>query len=199
VTLEVFMPEEPEIDTEHLHEAIHEELEKEGGSLLRQVALTTALFAALAAVVAQQAGGTANEALALRTEATQLQAAASDQWAYYQAKGIKAAVQDAEANAWRAMGKSPPQEIVAKGQRYAQEQDEIQKEARKMEKERDATVEESKRLMRRHEFFAYAVALFQVAIALGAVTALTRIRWLWWGSMLLGLAGTVLFVLPRLQ
>jgi len=193
------MPEEPEVDTEHLHEAIHEELEREGGALLRQVALTTALFAALAAVAAQQAGGTANEALALRTEATQLQAAASDQWAYYQAKGIKAAVQDAEANAWRAMGKTPPPEIVAKGQRYAQEQDEIQKEARKMEKERDATVEESKRLMLRHEFFAYAVALFQVAIALGAVTALTRIRWLWFGSLLLGLAGAVLFVLPRMR
>ena len=193
------MPEEPEVDTEHLHEAIHEELEKEGGALLRRVALTTALFAALAAVAAQQAGGTANEALALRTEATQLQAAASDQWAYYQAKGIKAAVQDAEANAWRAMGKTPPPEIVAKGQRYVQEQDEIQKEAHKMEKERDATVEESRRLMTRHEFFAYAVALFQVAIALGAVTALTRIRPLWWGSLLLGLAGAVLFVLPRLR
>jgi len=125
------MPEAPEVETENLREAIHEELEKVGGALLRQVALTTALLAALAAVSAQQAGGTANEALALRTEATQLQAQASDQWAYYQAKGIKAAV--------------------------------------------------------------------QVAVALGAVTALTRIRPLWWASLALGVVGVILFLFPRLS
>ena len=60
------MPEEIEIDTEKLHEEIHEELEREGGSLLKMVALTTALFAALAAVAALRAGGTVNEALVMR-------------------------------------------------------------------------------------------------------------------------------------
>ena len=193
------MPEAPEVETENLREAIHEELEKEGGALLRRVALTTALFAALAAVAAEQAGGTANEALALRTEATQLQAQASDQWAYYQSKGIKAAVQEAVASTWRALGKAPPQELADAAKRYGQEQVEIQKEARRLEHERDATAAESKALMRRHEFFAYAVAVFQVAIALGAVTALTRIRPLWWASLALGVVGVVLFVLPRLS
>jgi len=42
------MPEGPEIETERLHEAIHEEVEHEGGSFLRRIALTTALFAAIA-------------------------------------------------------------------------------------------------------------------------------------------------------
>src|SRR5262249_28811209 len=100
------MPEEPEVETEKLHEMIHEQLEHAGGALLRRVALTTALLAAIAALAAEQAGGTANEALALRTEAAQLQAQASDQWAYYQAKGIKAEVREATANVWRAAGKS---------------------------------------------------------------------------------------------
>ena len=36
------MPEEIEIDTDKLQEAIHEEIEKEEGSLLRTIALTTA-------------------------------------------------------------------------------------------------------------------------------------------------------------
>lgn len=193
------MPEGPEVETENLREAIHEELEKEDSSLLRRLALTTALLAALAAVAAQQAGGTANEALALRTEAAQLQSAASDQWAYYQAKGIKAALQEAAANAWRAAGKSAPAEIEEKAKRYTSEQAEIQAEARKIEKERDAKVAESRELMHRHEFFAVAVALFQVAIALGAVTALTRIQPLWWASLLLGIAGAVLFALPWLH
>ena len=74
------MPEEPEVETERLHEAIHEELEREGGHLLRRIALTTALLAAVAAIASLRAGGTVNEALALKTDATRLQAEASDQW-----------------------------------------------------------------------------------------------------------------------
>ena len=42
------MPEEPELDMDKLHEEIHEEVEREGGSLLKAIALTTALFAAMA-------------------------------------------------------------------------------------------------------------------------------------------------------
>jgi len=193
------MPEEPEVETEKLHEAIHEAFEKEGGRLLRRVALSTALMAALAAVAAEQAGGTANEALALRTEAATLQSAASDQWAYYQAKGIKAAVQEAAASTWRALGKSPPAEIEATARRHVAEQAEIRAKARELEQERDARVRESKALMHRHEFFAYAVALFQVAIALGAVTALTHIRPLWWASLLLGLSGAALLILAHVR
>src|SRR5215470_11982271 len=120
--MEAPMPEDPEVETENLREANHEELEKEGGALLRRVALTTALMAALAAVAAEQAGGTANDALALRTEAAQMQNAASDQWAYYQAKGLKAAVEQAEASTWRALGKSPPAEIEAAASKHVAEQ-----------------------------------------------------------------------------
>ena len=73
------MPEEPEIDVDKLNERIHEEIEHKGGALLKTIALTTALFAALGAVAALLAGGTVNEALVLKTEATRLQAEASDQ------------------------------------------------------------------------------------------------------------------------
>src|SRR3954471_18602262 len=44
------MPEGPEVDLDKLRETIDEEIEKEGSALLRTVALTTALFAALAAI-----------------------------------------------------------------------------------------------------------------------------------------------------
>ena len=102
------MPEGPELETEKLHEAIHEEMEKEGGGFLRAIALTTGVLAAFAAVAALEAGSTVNEALVLKTEATRLQALASDQWAFYQAKGVKAAVQAASRSAWEALGKEPP-------------------------------------------------------------------------------------------
>jgi uncharacterized protein DUF4337 len=183
------MPESPEVETEKLHEAIHEELEKEGGALLRRIALTTALLAALAAVASLRAGGTVNEALALKTEATRLQAEASDQWAYYQAKGVKASVQDAIRASFAAAGKPAPADADEKASRYAEEQKEIADKAKEKEKERDAREREAERLMHEHHRHAAAVAFFQVAIALGAVAALTRLRLVWLGSLLVGLAG----------
>src|SRR6202162_4879835 len=116
------MPEGPEVPTETLTEEIREEFEHEGGALLKRIALTTALFAALAAIAALRAGATVNEALVLKTEAARLQAEASDQWAYYQAKGIKAAIQRASESAWLALGKQPPASFGEERQRYAREQ-----------------------------------------------------------------------------
>jgi hypothetical protein len=193
------MPEGPEIETEKLTEAIHEEVEKEGGSLLRSIALSTALFAALAAIAALRAGATVNEALVLKTEATRLQAEASDQWAYYQAKGIKAAVAEASGTSWLAIAKEAPPEYAANEKRYKAEQEEISKKAKEKEKERDAKSEEADHLLHLHHRFANAVALFQVSIALGAVAALTRNRLVWGGSLLLGVAAAVLFTVALLS
>ena len=193
------MPETPEIDTDRLHEAIHEELEHDGGRLVKQVALSTALLAALAAMAALMAGSTVNEALVLKGEATRLQAEASDQWAYYQAKGIKAAIQESAKDAWLAAGKTAPTGLEEAKQKYAREQSEIQKKAQQLEQARDAKSEEADHLLHRHHAFAGAVALFQVAIALGAIAALTRIRMVWAGSVVVGIAGVALFLLPYVR
>src|ERR1035438_6789523 len=123
------MPEGPEIETEKLQEAIKEELEREGGSFLKQISITTAILAVLAAIASLQAGDTVNKALVLKTEATRLQSEASDQWAYYQAKGIKAAVQEASRTPWLASGKEPPVAYEDKMQRYGKEQNEIRDKA----------------------------------------------------------------------
>ncbi len=188
------MPEEPEIETEKLHEAIKEEMEKEGGGFLKRIALTTAVLAAFAAVAALKAGSTVNEALVLKTESTKLQAQASDQWTYYQAKGVKAAIQDASATTWKALGKVPPPEFAQQVARYQGEQLEIKNLAEEREKERDEKSVEADHLLHTHHKFANTVALFQVSIALGALAALTRNRPIWFGSMLVGLSGIVIFV-----
>lgn len=193
------MPEEPEIDTDKLRETIDEEIEKDGGRLLRGIALTTAMLAALAAIASLQAGATVNEALVLKTEATRLQAEASDQWAFYQAKGIKAAVATAGAEEWRALGKSVPAELTQRAAKEANDQAGIRQQAEAKEHERDAKSNEADRLLERHHKFANAVALFQVAIALGAVAALTRLRLVWFGSMLLGFGGLMLSLLEWLH
>lgn len=193
------MPDEPEIDTDKLREAIDDEIEKAGGSMLRWISLTTALLAALAAVASLEAGSTVNEALVLKTEATQLQAEASDQWAYYQAKGVKAAVADASANSWLSAGKSVPATVLAARARYAVDQDSIRKVAVSRERARDEKNHEADALLERHHHFAYAVAFFQIAIALGAVAALTRVRLVWIASLVLGGVGIVLFGAPLLR
>jgi len=193
------MPEGPEVDLDTLHETIHEEMERAGGRLLKGIALTTALLAALAAIAALRAGATVNEALVLKTEATRLQAEASDQWTYYQAKGIKAAIQEASRAAWLANGKEPPARLEETTKRYAEEQKDIQKEARAKELERDAKSKEADHLLHRHHGFANSVAVFQVAIALGAVAALTRNRLIWFGSLLLGMIGAAFFGVTLLR
>jgi len=193
------MPEGPEVETENLHEAIKEELEREGGSFLRQISITTAILAVLAAIASLKAGATVNEALVLKTEATRLQSEASDQWAYYQAKGIKAAVQEASRTPWLAMGKTPPAAYGEKMQRYGEEQKEIEAKAHEKERERDERLRESDHLLHKHHGFASAVALFQVSIALGAVAALTRFRLVWLASLLAGGVGVILFAWPLFQ
>jgi len=187
------MPEEIEVDTDSLRESIDREIERQSGGLLRTIALTTALFAALAAIASLEAGGTVNEALALKTEATQLQAEASDQWSYYQAKGLKAAVADAQKNIWVALDKAPPADLATNAQRYLDDQKTSREKAEALEHERDAKTAESNALMHRHHYFADAVALLQVAIALGAIAALTRRRAAWVGSAILGVIGCGFF------
>jgi hypothetical protein len=185
------MPEEPEIDTDKMREQIAEEADR-GGTLLRRIALTTALLAVFATLAALKTGATINAALMLRTEATRLQAEASDQWAFYQAKGLRAAVEDATRAAWLAQGKDPPSEYAEKREHHAAEQKEIEAKAREKERERDEKLVESDHLLHAHHVFANAVAIFQVSIALGAVAALTRSRAVWLGSLLLSVGGLVL-------
>lgn len=186
------MPEDIEIDTDRLRETIDREIERADGGLLRLVALTTAILAAVTAVVSLHAGSTVNEALVLKSEATSLQARASDQWTYYQAKGIKSAVASSAAVAFTAAGRATPDSLRALPARYAHDQADIQVEARRLESERDAKSAEADRLLSAHHHYAFAVALLQVAIALGAVAALTKQRAALALSALSGLAGIAL-------
>ena len=189
------MPEEIEVDTDRLREEIDKEVESIGGSLLRSIALTTAILAALAAVASLRAGATVNEALVLKNEATTLQAQASDQWAYYQAKGIKAVVEQSAAEILRASDRARLSAVAVDVARYAAQQDTISRAARKLENERDERGREADELLKQHHVYAASVALLQIAIALGAIAALTRARLVWFGSVAMGLIGAVLFAL----
>src|SRR5262245_18223150 len=181
------MPEDTEIDTDSVRESIHEH--HAGPPLIKQIALTTALLAALGAGAALKSGDTVNRALVMKTEAGRLQAEASDQWAYYQAKGIKGQVQEASRSAWLAAGKTLHPELDAAIKKYAAEQKDIDKAAREKEQARDEASRAADELLESHHHFANSVAFIQVAIALGAVAALTQMRPRWCGSLGSGLIG----------
>ena len=128
-----------------------------------------------------------------------MQAEASDQWAFYQAKGIKAAVAQSTATIWQGLGKAPPAEILGQSQRYASEQSAIQKKAKDLEAARDERSRLADGLIEQHHQFAAAVALFQIAIALGAIAALTKVRLAWYASLIVGASGTIALALPYLH
>ncbi len=102
-----------------------------------------------------------NEALVLKTESGRLQAEASDQWAYYQAKGIKSSVQETSRAVYLAAGKTPPANVEQTIQRDAAEQKAIEQAARDKERERDEKSKDADRLIEHHHQFANSVAFIQ--------------------------------------
>ena len=187
------MPEEIEVDTDKLRESIADEIEHKDGDLLRAIALSTALFAALAAIVALQAGSTVNEALVLKNEATIQQAKASDSWTYYQAKGLKASMARSAREPWLAQDKTPPVYLADEEAHYLAEQRELKLKAVEFEHARDEKSAEADHMLHQHDRLAESVAFLQVGIALGAVAALTHKRLAWWASLALGAIGGLLF------
>ena len=177
------MPEEIEVPTEKLHESIQEEAEKAREKWVLRVALSTAILAVFAAVCSLMAGHHANEALIEQIQA-------SDHWAYFQAKGIKAAVLESKIETLQALSKQPSVDDEEKVRRYRKEQQEIEEQAK--EKEKASSVH-----LTAHNILAKAVTVFQIAIAVSAISVLTRRKWLWYGSGVLGLIGLI-FLLQEL-
>lgn len=166
--------EEAEVPLEHLHEHTQHAAEHGGERWISWVALSTAVLAVFAAIAGLLSGSHANEAMMAQIES-------ADQWAYYQAKGIKAAVLDAKMSL---RGGAPDEQDQAKAAKYQGEQAEIQREAR--EKEADA-----KSNFHRHEVFARGVTMFQIAIAVAAISALTKRKRYWLLSLGVGAVGCV--------
>jgi len=174
------MPEELEIHTDKLHETIHEEAEKSAEKWILSVALTTALLAVLAAITSLLAGHHANQATIEMIQS-------ADQWAYFQAKGIKAAVLQSKMELLDGLGRDVAAKDKEKAVEYSKEQKDIEEAAR--EKERSSTAN-----LATYDVLARGVTLFQIAIAMSAISVLTRRKWLWYIGGVLGLAGMVFLI-----
>ena len=168
------MPEEIEVPTEHLHEKMEEEAEH-GGKWIARVAVSSAILAVCAAISALLAGHHANEAMLEQMKAT-------DKWAYYQAKGIKASVMQSKIETLEALGKPSTAEDAKKVTEYSAQQKEIEEQGHEFE-------ESSEAHMGHHNQLARAVTIFQIAIAMGAIAVLAKRPKLWYLSVALGVSG----------
>ena len=172
--------EEPEVPLEHLHEHVNESAKHAGEVWISWVALSTAILAVLAAIASLLSGEYANEAMMNQIET-------SSQWNYYQAKSIKSAVVDMK----MALSSVPDEQDRSKRTRYDKEQEEIKSEA-------EAKQAAAKSYFHKHEVFARAVTMFQIAIAIAAISALTKRRRFWFVSLLFGAVGCIFLVLAAI-
>ena len=182
------MEEEYEMPSPHEH-AVEEAAEKRSDNLAQRVALMTAILSTIGALISYQSGSAQNEAMFLKNQSILKQAEASDQWAYYQAKSTKSHLDEAVA----ALAPTPELKtrFLADRDKQDTQKAEIQVEAQKLQAESRKLGEESEAKLRPHERMALGLTFIQIAVALAAITVLTRKRWLIWGSFASALIGIV--------
>ena len=163
-----------------------------GDSLASRVAVMTAILSTVGAVFSYQGGATQNEAMMFKNEAVLKKTEASDQWAYYQAKGNKQNLAELAAAI------APPDKrsfYEGEVERYKAEKKEIQAKAQKLDEDAKHYNEQSEHALHPHHRLAQATTTVQIAISLAAITVLTRKRWLFWCAGIAAAAGGGLWLL----
>jgi hypothetical protein len=158
------------------------------------LSFSTALIAVLAAIAALESGAYSNDALMQKNEALLAQSKASDQWAYYQAKSVKAAIYALQAAALKQTNPEVAEKAQAETTRYETEEKEISKAATELENQVKEHSELSEKNMEHHHRFAYGVTMFQISIALAAVSALSRRKIIWYFGLAMAAFGLFYFV-----
>lgn len=163
---------------------------------LDALAVSTALFAVLAAVAALESGNYANEALYRANQAVLLQTRAVDTWSEFQADSIKKYQAQTLAAVLGHVGGSQD-EIQAAQQEAArrqQSQDQLMPTAQQLDQRTENLNGDSEQMLNHHHRFAVSVTLFQVAIGLAAIAALIRLRLMWWVSLGAGALGLLALI-----
>ena len=172
--------EEAEVPTESIQEEILSEAEQSRERWISQVALSSTILAVFAAVASLLSGHHANEAMMDEIKS-------ADKWAQYQAKGIKMAVLSMKMDFLSAGHHAIPDTDLKKMDKYKADQEEISAEAR--EKELGA-----EKHLNRHVTFARGVTLFQISIAVAAMSALLKRRKFWFVGLGFGVIGVYFLI-----
>jgi len=165
----------------HDHEVEHATQHGGGDPFTARLAVLTAVLSTVGAIFGYLGGHSQNAALLYKNEAAIQKTSASNQWNYYQAKSNKQNLAELSITLTSGEVAEKYRQEVA---RYKAEKEEIKAAAEKLEAAAREADHRSEAEMHVHERWALATTLLQIAIALSAITLLTRRRW-----MLVGVHG----------
>lgn len=173
-----------------------EELEEiRSKTFTKRIALVTAIFAVILAI-ASLGGSNATKEMLLAQQQS------SDQWAFYQAKVIREHLYRSqkmrlEADLAERGGSIKPEtrkhyesllkKLDEEAVRYSTEKKEIEKEAKKLEHERDI-------YRQKDPYFDYAEVLLQISIVMASVSILAVSRPMFYFAVFVALSGTILTI-----
>src|SRR5580692_5903176 len=142
------------------------------------VTVTIAIIAVLGAIVTLL-GHRAH------TEELLLQAKASDQWAYYQAKNIRLHEMEAVADMLAVLSPSDNEKYVKEVERYEKDKDTISDQAKELEAERDV-------VSHRADRFDGGEVFLEMGLVICSITLLTKKRLFWFSGITIATIGVLL-------
>lgn len=159
------------------------------------LAISTIIIVVCATLSTFKGGGYSNKSLMNQTSA-------SDQWAFYQSKSLKGYVFEMQKDNLELQNEliiksNPSQEVLAKFKekiasctakihQYELDKEEISVKAKKFEAEREDCKFHA-------SAFGIAVIFLQISILLSSISALTKKKYVWYLSLLVGVVGIVYF------
>ncbi|WP_293935933.1 DUF4337 domain-containing protein [Iodobacter sp.] len=161
---------------------------------LNYLALSTVILAVCATLSTFKGGGYSTRSIISQTQA-------SDQWAFFQAKSVKANLYQLQKeklalDLWALPAHSSPelkrhfeqalQDYGSKVAKYEQEKTQIQQKAKQLESERDQAQRHSKP-------FGLAVIFLQIAILLSSIAGLFKRKPVWYAAWPMGIIGAIYF------
>ena len=184
-------------ELEHAQQGGHGAGHGEGGGMINQIALFTAVIATVGAVFGYMGGATQANAGLYKNNAAIKKTEASNQWNYFQSKSTKQSL--AEVSRDLTVREEEKTKYQAKIDRYEKEKNEIKAVADKLEADATEWDKKSDEQMHQHHRWAQATTVLQVCIALAAIALLTRKKWLEVAMFAAGGVGLVVGALAALH
>jgi hypothetical protein len=170
---------------EHAEHAAHEH-----DPFISRVSITIAVLAVLAAAVGSLETIEAGGAITSSSEAVLSQDKATDLWDEYQADSLKKHIYGIAADA----GGPKAAKYADTAKEQVAKQAEVKKGALENEGERDKLLTASRVHEHHHHWLTAGATLLEIGIAIATIAIITRQRWTWIASSMLGLAGAAVAV-----
>lgn len=155
--------------------------------LMVPVAVTLSILAVLVAIATLLGHRAASEEILL-------QAKASDQWAYFQAKNIRLHEMESVADMVATLAPADKEKAAAlrekylqEAERYGKDKDQISEQARNLEKEREVAGKRADR-------FDAGEVVLEIALIICSLTLLTKKKGFWFSGIALGVVGLAITV-----